>query len=175
MPSDADIAVAALQLARGHLVRLTAGDPSLIPQADQDAIDAALSAASAVRSEGVVEPFGYWCECKGAEPVLLRKPSYIPPTDERHTTTPLYTSPVQTREDGIREAGAKLVEDRIWEKDARGKFRYGPEARTALAIAAKDVRRGRALTDAEQLENLRKALEEAPDALSQPEPKGDKT
>jgi hypothetical protein len=62
-----------------------------------------------------------------------------------------------------RDELAKLVEAHIWTKDAGGKFRYGPETRVALAIAARDVRRGRALTAAEQLENFRKALEEDPD------------
>lgn len=36
------------------------------------------------------EPFGYWCECKGADPVFLRKPAFIPPNDRLHKTTPLY-------------------------------------------------------------------------------------
>lgn len=38
----------------------------------------------------VAEPFGYWCECKGADPVLLRKPSYIPEPNHIHKVTPLY-------------------------------------------------------------------------------------
>src|SRR5690606_39049327 len=45
-----------------------------------------------------VEPFGYYCECKGADPAFLRAPAYIPPTDEIHTTTPLYTRPPARRE-----------------------------------------------------------------------------
>lgn len=39
------------------------------------------------------EAFGYFCECKGADPVFLRKPAYIPPNDDLHTTTPLYAHP----------------------------------------------------------------------------------
>lgn len=62
----------------------------------------------------------------------------------------------------VREESAALVEARIWQKDSSGRFRYGPETRVALAIAAKDVRRGRPLTEREQLENLRAAMEEDP-------------
>lgn len=47
----------------------------------------------ALSSQPVTEPFGYYCECKGADPAFLRKPAYIPPTDDLHTTTPLYTRP----------------------------------------------------------------------------------
>ena len=36
------------------------------------------------------EPFGYWIEQKGAEPVLLRKPAYIPEPSDLRTVTPLY-------------------------------------------------------------------------------------
>lgn len=49
---------------------------------------------AALSSQQVAEPFGYWCECKGADPVLLRKPSYIPEPNHIHTVTPLYAIPV---------------------------------------------------------------------------------
>jgi hypothetical protein len=38
------------------------------------------------------EPFGYWIEQKYAEPVLLRKPAYIPEPSELRTVTPLYAA-----------------------------------------------------------------------------------
>jgi hypothetical protein len=40
------------------------------------------------------EPFGYWIEQKNAEPILLRKPAYIPQPSDIRSVTPLYTRPV---------------------------------------------------------------------------------
>lgn len=38
------------------------------------------------------EPFGYWVEQKHADPVLLRKPAYIPEPSDLRTVTPLYSA-----------------------------------------------------------------------------------
>ncbi|WP_341989801.1 hypothetical protein [Azorhizobium sp. AG788] len=57
----------------------------------------------------------------------------------------------------VREDAAKLIESMIWEHPYAGH----PTSRMALAIAAKDVRRGRKLTPSEQLVNLAKAMQEA--------------
>lgn len=61
---------------------------------------------------GRAEPFGYYCECKGADPAFLRKPAYIPPTDNLHTTTPLYAAPFAILPD---VSGAEAVG---WETEA---------------------------------------------------------
>lgn len=45
---------------------------------------------------GDVEPFGYWVEQKHAEPILLRKPAYIPEPSPLRTVTPLYAAPQAT-------------------------------------------------------------------------------
>lgn len=54
------------------------------------------------------EPFGYWVEQRLAEPVLLRKPAYIPEPSELRTVTPLYASlPCKSGEGAVeRELGA---------------------------------------------------------------------
>lgn len=39
-----------------------------------------------------VEPFGYWVTQKHADPILLRKPAYIPEPSDLRTVTPLYTA-----------------------------------------------------------------------------------
>jgi hypothetical protein len=57
------------------------------------------------------EPFGYWVEQKHADPVLLRKPAYIPEPSQLRTVTPLFAaspsrpSPVA----GQREAIAAII------------------------------------------------------------------
>lgn len=43
-------------------------------------------------TEASPEPFGYWVEQRYAEPVLLRKPAYIPEPSELRTVTPLYAA-----------------------------------------------------------------------------------
>lgn len=58
------------------------------------AFEALRSALASLPESGEAEPFGYYCECKFADPAFLRKPAYIPPTDDLHKTTPLYTHPV---------------------------------------------------------------------------------
>lgn len=54
----------------------------------------ALACAPAAGVEGE-EPFGYWVEQKHADPVLLRKPAYIPEPSDLRTVTPLYAAPAQ--------------------------------------------------------------------------------
>lgn len=78
----------------------------------------ALSAASAVRSEPVAwrvgnaaDGFDYYGPRQRATAEAMAKSSGQP-------CTPLYTSPVQTREDGIREA-AKIAAERWRELDAQ--------------------------------------------------------
>jgi hypothetical protein len=75
-----------------------------------------VASSGAGQEAEAVEPFGYWCECKGADPAFLRKPSYIPPTDALHTTTPLYTRlvPAQPQEVAVKPKAvetAKLARD----------------------------------------------------------------
>ncbi|MBB5709302.1 hypothetical protein [Sphingomonas xinjiangensis] len=54
----------------------------------------AYTPTKAATAEGQGEgPFGYWVEQKHADPVLLRKPAYIPEPNERRTVTPLYAAP----------------------------------------------------------------------------------
>jgi len=48
--------------------------------------------------EGKPEPFGYWVEQKYADPVLLRKPAYIPEPSDLRTVTPLYAKPIEGNE-----------------------------------------------------------------------------
>lgn len=55
-----------------------------------------------------------------------------------------------------RERSAKLIEDMIRRRPWSDKA----DVRMALSIAARAVRRGRHLTEAEQLENLAKSMEE---------------
>lgn len=55
--------------------------------------DAILALQPPVMGEVEAEPFGYWIEQKGAEPVLLRKPAYIPEPSELRTVTPVYLAP----------------------------------------------------------------------------------
>lgn len=51
---------------------------------------AVLAAARAVPAD--VEPFGYFCEHRLADPVFLRPPSYIPEPGPNSKVTPLYTA-----------------------------------------------------------------------------------
>lgn len=59
-------------------------------------LDRATKATQAVGAE----PFGYWVEQRYAEPVLLRKPAYIPDPNENRTVTPLYTAPASPSPSG---------------------------------------------------------------------------
>jgi len=60
-------------------------------------------------SDGVTEPFGYWVEQRYAEPVLLRKPAYIPEPSENRKVTPLYLSASTTEAPG-EGAGWRTIE-----------------------------------------------------------------
>jgi hypothetical protein len=51
------------------------------------------SSPSPASNYAVREPFGYWVEQRHAEPVLLRKPAYIPEPNDNRSVTPLYASP----------------------------------------------------------------------------------
>jgi hypothetical protein len=52
-----------------------------------------------------VEPFGYWVEQKHADPILLRKPAYIPEPSELCTVTPLYLASTHSQSDVIEKCG----------------------------------------------------------------------
>jgi hypothetical protein len=57
------------------------------------------------------EPFGYWIEQKHADPVLLRKPAYIPEPSELRKVTPLYTHPQPAVLDEVgRDQLCRLIE-----------------------------------------------------------------
>lgn len=71
-------------------------------------LTASKQAVSAARPQPAPEPFGYYCECKGADPLFLREPAYIPPTDARYTTTPLYAAPQPAPVDEAEGVKARL-------------------------------------------------------------------
>lgn len=64
-----------------------------------------------------------------------------------------------------REEAAKLIEGMIWDPP----YAKRPDSRMALAIAARNVRRGRALTASEQLANLAKAIQDFDEAAGIPD------
>lgn len=55
-----------------------------------------------------VEPFGYWIEQRHADPVLLRKPAYIPEPSALRTVTPLYATPTSA---GLAPVSDEMVRD----------------------------------------------------------------
>ena len=123
---------------------------------------AALSAAFAVRSEPVAWRWRWkdqlevdgWCLSED-DP----RPGSTPTRMERFDIVqPLYTSPVQTREDGIREA-LKVAEN----------FKARDQL---LPLCNADMNAGAKRGMYEAAEEIAEAIEAL---LSQPEPKGDKT
>ncbi len=77
-----------------------------------DSENAALACSAANTIEALLaaipttdaEPFGYWVEQKLADPVLLRKPAYIPEPSELRKVTPLYAaSPTPSTDVGVDE------------------------------------------------------------------------
>jgi hypothetical protein len=66
------------------------------------------------------------------------------------------------------DANAKLVESMI----DRSPWKDQPWARMALAVAARTIRRGRHLTEAEQLRNLAAAMDEADAEHGEPKNSG---
>jgi hypothetical protein len=114
-------------------------------------VEAALSAASAVRSEpvGVIAGMGLTLLSEGYSATVW--PVGTNDITDDATTHALYTSPVQTRENGIREAAACVLDFcKIYEEQPQGDTNKATAR--ALRLASADI------------------LE----LLSQPEPKGDK-
>lgn len=70
------------------------------------------------------EPFGYWVEQKHADPVLLRKPAYIPEPSELRTVTPLFAAspsrPSPSPEQAlIRDLAEEPFGGEVWERSRK--------------------------------------------------------
>lgn len=76
-----------------HIGGAFAGEGSPFGEPTPIAEHLAVANAEPIRGAvGEAEPFGYWIEQRGAEPVLLRKPAYIPEPSSLRTVTPLYSA-----------------------------------------------------------------------------------
>jgi hypothetical protein len=99
-----------------------------------DELDAAAkmlrSLATVAASSMEVEPFGYWVEQRLAEPILLRKPSYIPEPSELRTVTPLYASPTLATVAAGDDEGVALD----WRAVAKLAGEHGVRYRTNTAL-----------------------------------------
>lgn len=113
----------------------------------------------------MAEPFGYWCECKGADPVFLRKPAWIPPTDARSKTTPLYDNAFPAPERHMLLRALRSIEAlprHSREDDSENVATMAATARIALAASESEADRLKLLSDAVMVARLERRMQWQP-------------